>query len=392
LKKDINITVVGSGYVGFSLALLLSQNNNISILDLDKRKIEKINNNISPIQENGIEDFLSKQSTFIKATTDSRNVYLKADFIIIATPTNYDEEKEEFDTSSVEEVIKDALSYNKEALIIIKSTVPVGFTSKMQESFNTKNIIFSPEFLREGSSLTDNLYPSRIIIGGSCSKSKVFANLLKEGSKKKDINILFMNSEEAESVKLFSNAYLAMRVSFFNELDTYAKFKDLNTKDIINGVSLDSRIGQGYNNPSFGYGGYCLPKDTKQLQGSYKGIPQSMISAIVESNHVRKKFIIDEIRHKKPGVVGIYRLIMKSGSDNFRSSAISDIVRGLANEKVSIILYEPLLDIGIYEGIKVINNIDDFKNLSDIILCNRFHDDLADAQDKIFTRDIFGDN
>ncbi len=392
MEASKKITIVGSGYVGYSLALLLSQNNEVSILDSDEKKLEIVKNNLSPISDTAIDNFLASNKPSLKATNDLNIAYNEAEFIIVATPTDYDVDLMEFDTSSVEQVINDALSYNDDALIVIKSTIPVGFTNLMQEKFKSKKIVFSPEFLREGMSLIDNLHPSRIIVGGSCAQSKIFATLLSEASDEDNIPTLFMDSEEAESVKLFSNAYLAMRVSFFNELDSYALVNNLNSKSIIEGVSLDKRIGKGYNNPSFGYGGYCFPKDTKQLLASYKDIPQSIISAIVKSNDSRKDFLVKQVLLLKPSIVGIHRLIMKSGSDNFRSAAITDIMNSLKLEGVEIILYEPLLDLREFESMKVFSNLNDFKKLSDVILCNRFEENLSDVQDKIFTRDIFGDN
>ena len=391
LKKK-KITVVGSGYVGMSLAVLLSMKNEVIILDLDRERVSKVNNKISTISDPDIEQHLAKNNLDLSATLDKKTAYQNSDFIIIATPTNYDEITNQFDTTSVDEVVKDALKFSDNALIVIKSTVPVGYTNDCQKINNSDRVIFSPEFLREGLALHDNLYPSRIIIGGDCNKSKVFASLLEQAAKKENIVKLFMNSTEAEAVKLFANTYLAMRVSFFNELDSFALANRLNTKNIIDGVSLDDRIGNGYNNPSFGYGGYCLPKDTKQLLANYKHVPQTLIQAIVSSNTTRKDFISDQILKKKPIVVGFFRLVMKVNSDNFRSSAIQGIMKRIKAKGVQVIVYEPELEIDEFFGSKVITNLSDFKTKSDLIVANRMADCLDDVSHKCFSRDLFGDN
>ena len=386
----MKIAVAGTGYVGLSLATLLSQKNEVFALDVIPEKVEKINNRISPIQDEYIEKYFEEKELNLKATLDYKEAFEGAEFVIISTPTNYDEEKNFFDTSSVEDIIEKVLSMNdKNITMVIKSTIPVGYIEKVREEYVTDRIFFSPEFFREGKALYDNLYPSRIIVGNKGEKGKEFAKLLKEASLKPDVETLFMNSTEAEAVKLFANTYLALRVAYFNELDTYAEIKGLNTKDIIQGVGLDPRIGTHYNNPSFGYGGYCLPKDTKQLLANYKDIPQNLIEAIVNSNKTRKEFITDEILQKKPEVVGIYRLTMKSGSDNFRSSAIQDIIKNLKAENQKIIIYEPTLNIDEFNGCKVVNNLEEFKNISSVIMVNRMEEKLLDVKDKVYTRDLF---
>lgn len=386
----MKIAVAGTGYVGLSLATLLSQKNEVFALDVIPEKVEKINNRISPIQDEYIEKYFEEKELNLKATLDYKEAFEGAEFVIISTPTNYDEEKNFFDTSSVEDIIEKVLSMNdKNITMVIKSTIPVGYIEKVREEYVTDRIFFSPEFLREGKALYDNLYPSRIIVGNKGEKGKEFAKLLKEASLKPDVETLFMNSTEAEAVKLFANTYLALRVAYFNELDTYAEIKGLNTKDIIQGVGLDPRIGTHYNNPSFGYGGYCLPKDTKQLLANYKDIPQNLIEAIVNSNKTRKEFITDEILQKKPEVVGIYRLTMKSGSDNFRSSAIQDIIKNLKAENQKIIIYEPTLNIDEFNGCKVVNNLEEFKNISSVIMANRLEEKLLDVKEKVYTRDLF---
>lgn len=387
-----NITVVGSGYVGMSLAVLLAQNNKVKILEIDQARIKKINNNESTIKDDDIEKFLANKTLSISATDDEELAYRDAEFIIVATPTNYDEKTNFFDTSTVDSVISRALILNKKALIVIKSTVPVGHTRNLQEKFKTKRVIFSPEFLREGRALADNLYPSRIIIGGDCSLSKEFANILLNSTEKKDTRVIFSKPTEAEAIKLFANTYLAMRVAFFNELDTYSLVNELDTKNIIDGVSLDERIGQGYNNPSFGYGGYCLPKDTKQMLANYEEIPQSIIKAIVESNKTRKKFISDYIISKNPSIVGFYRLIMKANSDNFRSSAIQNIINNIKEKGIKVLIYEPSFHDGNFLGLEVEKDLDSFKIRADLIVANRNSEELLDVQDKLFTRDIFGEN
>jgi UDPglucose 6-dehydrogenase len=390
LAERIKITVVGSGYVGMSLSVLLAQHNDVTVLDIDAERVGSIRNKQSTVADTEIELFLAVKSLSLIATLDKQAAYEGASFIIVATPTNYDSETNRFDTSSVDAVVEEALRLNKEALVIIKSTIPVGHTKSLQEKFGTTRLVFSPEFLREGQALKDNLYPSRIIIGGQCEASENFGRLLAQGAVKEDIETLFIRSTEAEAIKLFANTYLAMRVSFFNELDSYALAHDLDTKNIINGVCLDERIGGGYNNPSFGYGGYCLPKDTKQLLANYEQIPQTLIQAIVSSNTMRKDFVADEILKKKPKVVGFYRLVMKVGSDNFRSSAIQGVMKRIRSKGVKIIIYEPSLNDSDFFGSEVVEDIVDFKMRSDIIVANRMANELDDAVNKVFTRDIFG--
>lgn len=383
-----NITIVGSGFVGLSNGILLAQHNNVKLFDIDKNKIDMINNKISPIEDKEISEYLLKDINLI-GTTDKEYAYNEADFIVIAVPTDYNQETNYFNTTIVEYVLQDIKKYNNNCTIVIKSTIPIGYVKSVREKFNMDNIIFSPEFLREGMALYDNLYPSRIIVGEKSNRAEEFANLLKEGAIKKDIPILYTNSTEAEAVKLFSNGYLAMRVSYFNEVDTYCEQYGLSSKDIIIGMGYDERIGNYYNNPSFGYGGYCFPKDTKQLKANYDNTPNSIISAIVESNEKRKEFIVDQIMKKSPKVVGIYRLIMKSGSDNFRSSAISDIINKLKEKNVGIIIYEPVIESNNFEGICVEKKLDKFKELSDIIIANRLEENIKDSIDKVYTRDIF---
>ena len=386
----MKIAVAGTGYVGLSLATLLSQKNEVIALDVIPEKVEKINNRISPIQDEYIEKYFKEKELNLKATLDYKEAFEGAEFVIISTPTNYDEEKNFFDTSSVEDIIEKVLSMNdKNITMVVKSTIPVGYIEKIREEYVTDRIFFSPEFLREGKALYDNLYPSRIIVGDKGEKGKEFASLLKEASLKTDVETLFMNSTEAEAVKLFANTYLALRVAYFNELDTYAEIKGFNTKDIIEGVGLDPRIGTHYNNPSFGYGGYCLPKDTKQLLANYKDIPQNLIEAIVNSNKTRKEFITDEILQMKPEIVGIYRLTMKSGSDNFRSSAIQDIIKSLKAENQKVIIYEPTLNKDEFNGCKVVDNLEEFKNISSVIMANRLEENLIDVKEKVYTRDLF---
>ena len=386
----MKIAVAGTGYVGLSLATLLSQNNEVVALDIIPEKVEKINNRISPIKDEYIEKFFNEKSLNLRATLDYKEAFTGADFVIISTPTNYDEGKNFFDTSSVEDIIEKVISMNdKNITMVIKSTIPVGYTESIKEEYNIDNIFFSPEFLREGRALYDNLYPSRIIVGDITGRGQAFAKLLQDAAKKENINTLFMNSTEAEAVKLFANTYLALRVAYFNELDTYADVKGLNTRDIINGVCLDSRIGNNYNNPSFGYGGYCLPKDSKQLLANYKDVPQNLIEAIVKSNATRKEFIVNEILSYKPEVVGIYRLTMKAGSDNFRASAILDIIKGLKANNQKVIIYEPTLKDSEYNGCKIVNNLNQFKAKSSIIMANRVTDEIRDEKEKIYTRDLF---
>ena len=386
------ITVVGSGYVGMSLAALLSQNNEVTVLDIDSARVDKINNKLSTVADAEIELFFSEKDLSITATTDKKIAYEGASFVIVATPTNYDTENNYFDTSSVDDVVGDALQLNKQAYVVIKSTIPVGHTKLLQEKYATNRIIFSPEFLREGQALKDNLYPSRIIIGSQLEAGKTFAKILAKGAKKQDIETLFIDSTEAEAVKLFSNTYLAMRVSFFNELDSYALSNDLNAESIISGVCLDERIGGGYNNPSFGYGGYCLPKDTKQLLANFDQVPQTLMQAIVSSNSKRKDFIADSIINLKPRIVGIYKLSMKKDSDNFRASAIKGIMRRIKDKGIEIVIYEPDLKENEFENLKVLDSLKSFKDISDIIISNRLSSELDDVADKVFTRDLFGVN
>ena len=389
MKEKFNITVAGTGYVGLSISVLLAQNNNVTALDLIQEKVDLINQKKSPIQDKEISEFLSCKNLNLKATTNKDEAYNNPDFIIIATPTDYDSEKNFFNTSSVESVISLAEQKCPSSTIIIKSTIPVGFTEQMKKEHPSLEIIFSPEFLRDGKALYDNLYPSRIIVGSSSEKAKIFADLLKNSALKKDIPVLFMNSTEAEAVKLFANTYLALRVAYFNELDTYAELKKLNTKSIIDGVCLDPRIGSHYNNPSFGYGGYCLPKDTKQLRANYQNVPSNLIGAIVESNDTRKNHIASMIISKKPETVGIYRLTMKSNSDNFRASAIQDIMKKIRAEGIKVVIYEPTIFSSEYEKYPVINDLKKFKDECDIIVANRLNEELQDVKQKIYTRDLY---
>lgn len=388
----MKIAVAGTGYVGLSIATLLSQKNEVVALDVVPEKVEKINNKISPIKDEEIEKYFKEKHLNLKATLDYKEAFSNADFIVISTPTNYDDKNRFFDTSSVEDIIQKVILMNIDTTMVVKSTIPVGFIENIKKKYKINNIMFSPEFLREGKALYDNLHPSRIIVGERSKKAEIFANLLKDCSLDENTPVLFMNSTEAEAVKLFANTYLALRVSYFNELDTYAELKGLNTKDIIDGICLDPRIGSHYNNPSFGYGGYCLPKDTKQLLVNYDNVPQNLIKAVVKSNKTRKKHITDMILKRNPKIVGVYRLIMKTESDNFRSSAIQDIIKNLKQNNVNIIIYEPTLDKEQFDGCVVVNDLNKFKNASDIIIANRLDQNLIDDLNKVYTRDIYNNN
>ena len=391
-KMKTQITVVGAGYVGMSLAVLLARDNVVTVLDVDAKRVAQINRRESTVVDAEISDALATQDLALTATLEAESAYLSADYVIIATPTDYDPETNYFNTRSVDEVIAAAQAINKKAIIVVKSTVPVGYTAQRQQQYNTQRLLFSPEFLREGQALRDNLYPSRVIVGGDLTLAQAFAERLVSSALKEKVDTLFLGTTEAEAVKLFANTYLAMRVSFFNELDSYAVSHDLDTESIIKGVCLDDRIGQGYNNPSFGYGGYCLPKDTKQLLANYEQVPQTLIQAIVASNVARKDFVADQIVKRKPQTVGLYRLVMKSGSDNFRESAVQGVMKRLKAKGIEVIVYEPSLTASSFFNSAVVNDLSEFKRCSDIIVTNRMASELSDVIDRVFTRDVFGEN